>query len=414
MANAVSNQMGHTLLKKFVLSELLSGKEQEFSYMIEGSHGIGKSAFFVELALEYDGFFIDLRLGQRDLGDILGMPIVTEREDGTQRFSHIKPDLIRNAFVKDLSELGLIGDANDILAKKRSADKIGKPYKFICFLADEYNRGTKDVQQSMFELVYDRRMSGEKVNPNCWIFAACNDNMEVYTVTEGDPAFRSRFKTIKYNPSVEEWLDWGKKTGELAEELLHVFKVKKELADPPPKADIEVLNQPHPNRRSWHQFSKFYVLHRKDFTAMEMRDICATFVGGDTAEVFRLLVDQMKTTEKKHDANAKTETTKIQEISEQFFKFQRMDVETCKKKLAGLNPSEADMLADTLVNEWGNFRYITGGLKEQIFQFSNIATKEFFSKIWNSVNDQYGFKGKMVGYAGSKGLPEHFNGFQKI
>ena len=145
-----------------------------------------------------------------------------------------------------------------------------------------------------------------------------------------------------------------------------------------------------------------------------MRDICATFVGGDTAEIFRLLISQMKTSEKKHDANQKTEFSKVQNISDEYFKFQRMDGNTCKTKLAQLNPSETDLLADTLIEEWSKFRYLTGGLKDKIWEFSEIAPKEFFTKVWQSVDDQYGFRGKMTGLAGSKNQPNHFKPFEKV
>lgn len=402
MADA-KNFLSHTLLKKMVKAELDSGLEQRFSYMIEGDHGIGKSSFIKELALENDGYLIDLRLGQRDLGDVLGMPQVIVQPNGDKRFFHIKPELIRKAFVKDLTQLGVMGDDDDVLGKLRSQDKLGKPYQYIFLFADEYNRGTKDVQQAMFELVYDRRMSGEKVNPKCWIFAACNDDLNIYTVTEGDPAFRSRFKTVKYKPTVDEWLAWGKQTGELCDEVIHVITTKKDLADPPAgkKTDIEFLNQPHPNRRSWHEFSKFYASHKQNFTALEMRDIGATFIGGDTAEIFKTLVERMTQTQTNRKKSEKKESGKASEVFENFFRTRQWDNVQLKTFLDALEISELEAVTDSVADGVSHFKYVTGIVKDRFASFAEILytqKPELWTALWNKVDDQWGFKNKIREY----------------
>jgi len=425
MAN---NDMNHSLLLKFILADVLSPEEQDFSFMIEGPHGIGKSAIVTEVCLLQDGFLIDLRLGQRDLGDILGMPAIVdipavsnEVKEATKdlvidkRFQHIKPDLIRNAFVKDLSQLGVMGDENDMLAKIRSKDKIGQPYKFICFFADEYNRGTKDVQQAMFELVYDRRMNGSKVHPRCFIFAACNDNMEIYTITEGDPAFRSRFKTVKYCPTVDEWLQWGKKSGELCEELIHTISTQKNLADPPKKSDLEFLNQPHPNRRSWHHFSKFFVKNREKFTESEMRDCAATFVGGDAAEIFRLCTVKMKSTQAKKEAAMSTEAGKASELFENYIRYMRWSKEVAKAEVDKMNASELATLEQLLTKQLGTYKYITKSTKQRVIELvEHVLPKETFARIWNNVSDLYQFRNKMKEQLRNDGKANYFDQFENL
>jgi hypothetical protein len=416
-----SNEMNHSLLKKFILAEVLAPEEQDFSLMIEGPHGIGKSAIITEVCLEQDGFLIDLRLGQRDLGDILGMPAIIDVPDSTKnlvvdkRFQHIKPDLIRNAFVKDLKEIGLMGDETDVLSKLRDKSKIGKPYKFIAFFADEYNRGTKDVQQAMFELVYDRRMSGCKINPSTFIAAACNDNMEIYTVTEGDPAFRSRFKTVKYAPTVDEWLKWGRTSGELCEELIHTISTQKNLADPPKKQDIDFLNQPHPNRRSWHHFSKFYVRNRDKFSETEMRDCAATFVGGDAAEIFRLCSKKMKDTIAKKEVSVTAEAGKTKDFFENYVRYMKWDKNTAKSEMSKFNASELTALEELITQQFGTYKYITKAIKERIAELvDEVLPKELFARVWVNVNNQYDFKGKMVAELTAHGKPDYFEQFEKL
>ena len=429
MAN---NEMNHSLLKKFILAEISSSEEQDFSLMIEGPHGIGKSAIITEVCIENDGFLIDLRLGQRDLGDILGMPaiidienkILNSSDDGStstksvvidKRFQHIKPDLIRNAFVKDLNELGVMGDENDVLAKLRPKDKIGKPYKFVAFFADEYNRGTKDVQQAMFELVYDRRMSGCKIHPKTFIAAACNDNMEIYTVTEGDPAFRSRFKTVKYAPTVDEWLKWGATTKELCPELIHTISSQKSLADPPKKQDIDFLNQPHPNRRSWHHFSKFYVRNKNKFSETEMRDCAATFVGGDAAEIFRLCSKKMKNTTTKREESTITESQKSKDFYENYVRYMKWDKNTAQKEISKFNASELTALEELLTQQFSSFKYITKAARERVIELvEEVLPKETFARVWGSLDSKHPFKNKMIEHVVSTGNAKFFEQFDRL
>lgn len=411
-----ANTMSYKLLRKFVEAEIhsiLDGKEQEFSYLVEGPHGIGKSAFWKEVCLEHNGFFVDVRLGQRDLGDILGLPTIVVYEDGSQHMIHIKPELIRKMFVSDLKELGVMGDKDDKLGKYRPDDRLGQPYDFVLGFLDEYNRGTKDVQQAVFELVYDRSMNGDRINSKVLLAAACNDNIEIYTITEGDPAFRSRFKTIKYTPTVEEWLNWGRKTGELCEELRFVIESKKDLADPPKGKDIDYLNQPHPNRRSWHEFSKFYVGFKSQFTEIEMRDICASFVGHDSAEIFRLMSSKMVATTKAAGVATHVETKKVESFYNMYIRLHKMSNEVAVKELKSFNPSDFQALADHCITHFNMFNYMTGVTKERVKGLADLIPQEIFARIWNEVDNKNGMREKMVGHVTATGQNNYFDKFTK-
>ncbi len=409
--------MNYKLLRKMVeaeINKILNGEEQRFSYLLEGPHGIGKSAFFKELAIDLDGYFIDIRLGQRDLGDIIGLPVIELDNKSQKHMVHIKPELVRKLFVKDLSELGLMGDKDDILATSRPKNKIGKPYKFIVALLDEYNRGTKDVQQAVFELVYDRSMNGDKINPLVFLAAACNDNIEIYTITEGDPAFRSRFKTIKYTPSVDEWLNWGKKKGELCPELLYVIEMDKSLADPPKDKDnnsIDFLNQPHTNRRSWHEFSKFYTNHKNEFNELEIRDICATFVGEKAAEIFRLMVKKMKETQEAAAQAENNENNIVRNFYDNFMRHRKWSVEVAKMELQKFSPSDLQALADYCIKAFGLFTYVVTVVKNQIFILSEILPREIFARIWNEMPNN-GLREKLIAHAETVGKPDYFKQFE--
>jgi hypothetical protein len=408
--------MSYKLLKKFVRAEIqamIEGKEQEFSYLLEGPHGIGKSAFWKEICIEYNGYLVDLRLGQRDLGDIIGLPTVTVEADGSKHMIHIKPELVRKMFVKSFDELGTMGDENDKLRNIRPKDRVGEKYEFILGFLDEYNRGTKDVQQAVFELVYDRSMNGDRVNSKVLLAAACNDNLEIYTITEGDPAFRSRFKTIKYTPTVEEWLSWGKSTGELCDELIFVIESKKDLADPPKGKDIDYLNQPHPNRRSWHEFSKFYVAYRNQFTEIEMRDICATFVGHEVAEIFRLMVPKMNVTRKAASTANDAEAKKIETFYNTFVRLHKMSPEVASKELKSFSASDLQALADHCIHHFNMFSYMTGVTKDRVEGLADLLPQEIFAKIWNEIDNKNGLREKMNSHVAAKNKADFFKKFEK-
>jgi hypothetical protein len=411
----MAGNMSYKLLRKYVETELktiIAGKEQEFSYLVEGPHGIGKSAFWKELCIDFNGYFVDIRLGQRDLGDIIGLPVVIDQGNGTndllenKHMHHIKPELIRKMFVKDLNELGKIGDSDDKLIKFRLKENIGKPYAFILGFLDEYNRGTKDVQQAVFELVYDRTMNGDKINPKTLLAAACNDNLEVYTITEGDPAFRSRFKTIKYTPTVDEWLQWGKKTSELCPELIFVISAKKDLADPPKGSDIDYLNRPHPNRRSWHEFSKFYTQHRSAFTELEMRDICSTFVGYDQAETFRLLIQKMTQTQKEAATTQVIEVEKSKNYFNNFIRLQKITFDEAKSQMQTFSPSDHQTLAAICIDNFSKWSYVSGATKNRIIELSSILPGEIWTIIWDSIDDKNNFRPEFNNHLRKVGLPE--------
>jgi len=411
--------MSYKLLAKLVkveIQSILDGKEQEFSYLVEGPHGIGKSAFWKEVCIDYNGYFVDLRLGQRDLGDIIGLPTIVIDSDGTKHMVHIKPELVRKMFVRSLDELGLMGDESDRLSKLRSPEKIGLKYDFILGFLDEYNRGTKDVQQAVFELVYDRTMNGDRIHPKCLLAAACNDNLEIYTITEGDPAFRSRFKTVKFVPTVEEWLSWGKRTGQLCEELIFVIEGKKDLADPPKLKEgggeaLEYLNQPHPNRRSWHEFSKFYVAFRDQFTEIEMRDICTTFVGHQSAEIFRLVSSQMVQKKKSASTAQTAEMEKIDQLFDMYIRVHRMSDEQAVKILDTFTPSDMQAFTDHCIKHLSKYQYITAVTKNRVESLAKILPEEIFARIWREVDNKYKLKDKMIEHVTAKNIPDFFDKF---
>jgi hypothetical protein len=371
---------------------LASLNDPEWSILLRADHAKAKSSLVKLFALERNYFWIDARLGQKDVGDIIGMPLLI---DGTgpykKKFVHVLPELLKPAFVDDLNELGTIGDYNDSLSKEREQGEIGKPYEGIVLFFDELNRGTKDVQQAVFEPILDRKMNGQKLNPRCFVFAAINSNLDLYMVTETDPALLTRFSVVDLDPTVDEWIKWGESTGELDETILFMAKSQgmKQIVDPPPALpgkEAPDLSNPHPNRRSWHMFSKWY-RKNKDKPMDLCKEVCTTFVGRAASETWAVSIENMKL-QNVHASNVTASSAISEDIIRDYFRKETMNDADLKTKVDALNVSEVEELALSLITFFTQYKYLGTDLKDRVFSFSNIVSKEFFAKIWSGFPDR--------------------------
>jgi len=170
--------------------------EANIPTLIWGRHGVGKSQSVKQVSQEmtYDhpktgkqSFgFIDLRLGNMEVGDLLGLADFEKDEKGN------------NVATKFMRPSWLPTDP----------DSCG-----ILFL-DEINRARRDVLQAAFQLVLDKRIHEYELPKGWVVVGACNPNTEEYIVTDiGDAAFLDRFCHIKLAPTVSEFLDHATSTG---------------------------------------------------------------------------------------------------------------------------------------------------------------------------------------------------------
>lgn len=190
----------------------------EEAILIKGDHGIGKSEVVKRAAKMLDVPYIDFRLSQNDVGDLKGMPFHVK---GRTVFAPPEFMPLSEEDRKDLK--ALIGLTDDI-----GAGKYGD--KGILFL-DEINRANREVQQAAFELVLDRRLNLRSL-PSGWrVVAAINDDEDIYTVGQMEPAFLSRFYMIDFKPTQQEWYDWAEEAG-IHESILSFLKKCPEFLDP--------------------------------------------------------------------------------------------------------------------------------------------------------------------------------------
>ncbi len=186
--------------------------------LIWGRHGIGKSQIVQSLANELEFGFVDLRLGQMEVGDLIGLPA---KEDG--RTVWLRPSWF---------------------PKEKTAG--------ILFL-DELNRARLDVLQAIFQLVLERKLHTH-VLPEGWkIVCAANPSGGDYFVNELDPALLDRFLHVYFRPEKEEWLEWGRETGKIRSEISSLIAAYPHLlGSESSEISLEVL----PSPRSWEMLSR--------------------------------------------------------------------------------------------------------------------------------------------------------------
>jgi len=167
------------------------------SCLLMANHGVGKSEVVKEAARRLNVPCIDIRLSQVDVGDLKGMPFLV---NGRTYFAppdffplreEDAKDLQKQLGLKDKISLGLYGD---------------KGFLFL----DEINRANREVQQAAFEIVLDRRLNMRSLPEGWRVVAAVNDNDDLYSVIDFDPAFLDRFFVVKFRPEEDEWFNWAK------------------------------------------------------------------------------------------------------------------------------------------------------------------------------------------------------------
>lgn len=238
------------------LKRTILGLPPKHSVLIEGPHGIGKSEVIAQCARELSGLlgktfgFVDIRLGQYEVGDLIGIPRARDTFTITNTvFTNgeaVKQEVVaENVTAHDLP-----------LWFPRDPDSFG----FMFF--DELNRGSRDTQQWAMQIVLDYKSNFVEVPVNWRVIAACNDNQDVYSVLGLDPALYDRFQVIKFQPTVPEWMEHAERIGVHDAIIKYIRKFPSDL-DVPEKIES---GKRYPSRRSWVKLSNTikYMKERND------------------------------------------------------------------------------------------------------------------------------------------------------
>ena len=235
----------------------LLGLPPRHSVLIEGKHGLGKSEVVAQTACEMSTRlvkpvgFVDIRLGQYEVGDLIGMP--TRRETYTVHHS------VFNKGCLESQELV----AKDVTVHDLPLWFPRDPNSYGLMFFDELNRGSRDTQQWAMQIVLDYKSNFVEVPMNWRVVAACNDDQDIYNVLQLDPALYDRFLVIKFLPTIPEWLSHAEKIGVHDAIMKYITKFGTDL-DVPDKVEP---GKRYPSRRSWVKLSntlKFMAEHGDD------------------------------------------------------------------------------------------------------------------------------------------------------
>lgn len=217
------------------------------SILIEGDHGLGKSQVVAQCAQELSletgkpHVIIDIRLAQREAGDVIGYPRGVDSMvaklpcfiNGKRTFIEAEA---RKAMVHDLPiwfpvDPGLLG--------------------FLFF--DEMHYAPKDTLQTVFEICLDYRLNGINLPEGIRVIGAGNHMQDKYGGTTLNPALYSRFLKILFKPTVPEWLTWARANNVHPAIVQYVSAVTADL-DPPESYEPGTIV---PDRRSWVSLSEW-------------------------------------------------------------------------------------------------------------------------------------------------------------
>lgn len=221
--------------------------------LLRGRHGVGKSEVVYQIASDINLPVVERRASQMTEGDLIGLP----KTDGDVT-SFCPPDWFQEA-----------------------CDKA------VVLFFDEVDRAVTEVRQGLFELTDSRKLFGKAIHPDTVIIAAVNggEHGSQYQVGEMDPAELDRWTVFDVEPSVEDWLDWGKSNVDgLVWDFINQNRSHLEHGE-----DYEP-NKVYPSRRSWKRLNDCLLnaglLAADNTDTAGVYHLSAAFVGMEAAVAF--------------------------------------------------------------------------------------------------------------------------------
>ena len=221
--------------------------------LLRGRHGVGKSEVVYQIASDINLPVVERRASQMTEGDLIGLP----KTDGDVT-SFCPPDWFQEA--------------------------CDKP---VVLFFDEVDRAVTEVRQGLFELTDSRKLFGKAIHPDTVIVAAVNggEHGSQYQVGEMDPAELDRWTVFDVEPSVEDWLNWGKDNVDgLVWDFINQNRSHLEHGE-----DYEP-NKVYPSRRSWKRLNDCLLnagmLAADNTDTAGVYHLSAAFVGMEAAVAF--------------------------------------------------------------------------------------------------------------------------------
>lgn len=170
--------------------------------LLVGTHGIGKSAFLADYAVQrgLTAYVIDLSL--LEATDLTGIPYIA---DGCTRFA--PPAMLPTA-----------SSGPSVL------------------ILEELNRCDRSVRQPCLQLLTTRRLNDYVLPPDCFLASCVNPDGGGYDVDVLDPALASRFVSLHVVASAPDWLLWARASGVFAPVVAFVERYPQSFDRSPPRS----------------------------------------------------------------------------------------------------------------------------------------------------------------------------------
>ena len=342
----------------------LMGLPPRISVLLESDHGLGKSSVVAQVAAQLSKVtkktfgFIDFRLAQCEVGDLIGMmrhvPAgeinVSVYKDGVRKEETRK---IVNATIHDLAEWF-----------PTDPDSCG-----ILFL-DELPRAPRDVQNAVLELALDYRFHFHELPVGWRVVSAANANMDVYSGTQLDPALYDRFLKVQFKPTFDEWFAYAEKEDVHRAILTYLTKFT---------ADLGLDSQPEagkitPTPRSWCKLSTCikYMVEKGD-DVMRDHNYLTLLAKGYIGDIAVNFVDYIKKNYKVYNA---------EDILNKFTKEIQDDFKSMLVTEIAFYTKE---ICDYVVKQ---DKVLTKKQGENLYKFITSIDKEAASGFWSSFSSQ--------------------------
>lgn len=224
----------------------LLGLPPKISVLLEANHGLGKSSVVAQVAAMMSErlckpfTLIDFRLAQCEVGDLIGMQRSVPQGEVIQQVytNGVRTEEVRKVINVTVHDL----------ASWFPTDPDSCGFLFL----DELPRAPRDVQNAVLELALDYRFHFRSLPVGWRVVSASNDNMDVYSGTQLDPALYDRFLKIKFKPTHPEWIEYAEKNNVHRAIIAYLMKDTMALG-------IEAKPEPGkvtPTPRSWCKFSE--------------------------------------------------------------------------------------------------------------------------------------------------------------
>jgi hypothetical protein len=234
--------------KRFL--KLIVEKQVPVAPLFVGIMGIGKSEIVKQVADELGIGFVDLRLAQMEPGDLIGIPY---REGDRTKWA--APDWFPKKGTKGIIHL------------------------------DELNRAPNDVRQTVFQLIWDKKMHLHALEAGWTVVASINPSNGEYQVEELDRAMLRRFIVLELTPHVDPWLEWAMKEGNVSNDITGFIGTHKDMLFEEERFEIPVKR----NNAGW---SVVNLLKKHNAMPRDLEyEITAGIVGKEAAAAFKKYLD---------------------------------------------------------------------------------------------------------------------------